>query len=317
VNRGDSFRNRKTTRSSATSTSSASVENLVGSPPNQHDLSSSRASFSNMQQQQQNSHPHGHHPPFRVLMLGASGVGKTALTAQFMTSEYLNAYEASLDENSCDRSVSVLLDGEESELIFIDHPSGEISVENCMSTYSPHAYVVVFSVVNTDSIREAEDMLHFLWRSDVVSTHAVILVANKIDLVRSRVISTQDGKSLAVSFDCKYIETSSGIQHNVDELLVGILKQIRLKMSNPEQARSLFRKRSSRKKRTNSTSWQRNASSSSSGSGGAGGAGAGVGGLLPKTTSRSTSLKMRGLLGRVWCADYSNKSRSCEDLHVL
>ena len=34
--------------------------------------------------------------PFRVLMLGASGVGKTALTAQFMTSEYLNTYEASL-----------------------------------------------------------------------------------------------------------------------------------------------------------------------------------------------------------------------------
>ena len=29
-------------------------------------------------------------------MLGASGVGKTALTAQFMTSEYLNTYEASL-----------------------------------------------------------------------------------------------------------------------------------------------------------------------------------------------------------------------------
>lgn len=29
-------------------------------------------------------------------MLGTSGVGKTALTAQFMTSEYLNTYEASL-----------------------------------------------------------------------------------------------------------------------------------------------------------------------------------------------------------------------------
>jgi len=46
--------------------------------------------------QQQNAPPDGQHPPFRVLMLGASGVGKTALTAQFMTSEYLNAYEASL-----------------------------------------------------------------------------------------------------------------------------------------------------------------------------------------------------------------------------
>lgn len=35
-----------------------------------------------------------------------------------------------------------------------------------------------------------------------------------------------DGKSLAASRDVKFIETSSGIQHNVDELLVGVLKQV-------------------------------------------------------------------------------------------
>ena len=32
------------------------------------------------------------------------------------------------DDDSCTRSVSVLLDGEESELVFIDHPHSEISV---------------------------------------------------------------------------------------------------------------------------------------------------------------------------------------------
>lgn len=35
-----------------------------------------------------------------------------------------------------------------------------------------------------------------------------------------------EGKQLAASRDVKFIETSSGIQHNVDELLVGILKQV-------------------------------------------------------------------------------------------
>lgn len=35
-----------------------------------------------------------------------------------------------------------------------------------------------------------------------------------------------EGKTLAASRDAKFIETSSGIQHNVDELLVGILKQV-------------------------------------------------------------------------------------------
>lgn len=33
---------------------------------------------------------------YRVVLLGDSGVGKTALVSQFMTSEYMNTYDASL-----------------------------------------------------------------------------------------------------------------------------------------------------------------------------------------------------------------------------
>lgn len=52
---------------------------------------------------------------------------------------------------------------------------------------------------------------------------------------------------MATAYDCKFIETSVGINHNVDELLVGLLTQIRLKLENPEKSRDLFRKRSSRR----------------------------------------------------------------------
>lgn len=37
-------------------------------------------------------------PKYRVVLLGDSGVGKTALVSQFMTSEYMNTYDASLGE---------------------------------------------------------------------------------------------------------------------------------------------------------------------------------------------------------------------------
>ena len=35
---------------------------------------------------------------------------------------------------------------------------------------------------------------------------------------------------MAVSHDCKYVEVSAALDHNMDTLLVGIVKQIRLKM---------------------------------------------------------------------------------------
>lgn len=48
-----------------------------------------------------------------------------------------------------------------------------------------------------------------------------------------------EGKAMATAYDCKFIETSVGINHNVDELLVGLLSQIRLKLENPEKSRYL------------------------------------------------------------------------------
>lgn len=36
------------------------------------------------------------------------------------------------------------------------------------------------------------------------------------------------GRKLANTCGCKFIETSSGLDHNVDELLVGILAQLQL-----------------------------------------------------------------------------------------
>lgn len=47
--------------------------------------------------------------------------------------------------------------------------------------------------MDVESVRSAEETLHFLWRHTSASPTppVVILVANKIDLVRSRVVSPQ------------------------------------------------------------------------------------------------------------------------------
>lgn len=98
---------------------------------------------------------------------------------------------------------------------------------------------------------------------------------------------------MATAYDCKFIETSVGINHNVDELLVGILTQIRLKLDNPPEpvlAREHF---SCRRKRSKSP-----------------------GGFRKLRGNRtSTSLKVKGLLSKVWQRD--SKSKSCQNLHVL
>ena len=97
-----------------------------------------------------------------------------------------------------------------------------------------------------------------------------------------------EGKALACAHDCKFIETSSGIQHNVDELLVGILKQCRLceeKTRNKEMKRNNSLKKNNRRKS-----------------------------IYSSKTSLSLHLA-KEILGKL-CLQ-SSKSKSCENLHVL
>ena len=53
--------------------------------------------------------------------------------------------------------------------------------------------------------------------------------------VNRRLKCFPEGRSLAISHDCKYVEVSAALDHNVDTLLVGIVKQIRLKMTVEKQ----------------------------------------------------------------------------------
>ncbi|KAF6202914.1 hypothetical protein GE061_003321 [Apolygus lucorum] len=148
-----------------------------------------------------------------------------------------------LDEPS-QLSVHVMLNGEESELKFITeaevhHSLRDATFHGLCSSQSleqsdgddgpADLYLIVYSCVDKASFQKAEEYIGRLHHNPLSRNKPMILVANKIDLARSRAVSVQDGRCLACTYGAKFIEVSVGINHNVDELLVGILTQIRLK----------------------------------------------------------------------------------------
>ena len=58
-----------------------------------------------------------------------------------------------------------------------------------MATYMPDAMIIIYSVVDPDSLNSAKEMLQYLWKTGSATTKAVILVGNKSDLVRTRAVS--------------------------------------------------------------------------------------------------------------------------------
>ncbi|XP_063701575.1 GTP-binding protein REM 1 isoform X2 [Culicoides brevitarsis] len=199
VNRGDSFRRRRS-------------------------RSNSLAPVSPMQAVEDLMVPSGPEETFKVLMLGGSEVGKAALLAQFKTSECINAYDEGGRDSPGLQNISIILNGIESELQFVKE-----TLDSREELESADAFLVVYSVVDKPSFQKAEQIIMALTDMDLSRTRPIILVANKIDLARSRAISSQDGRCLACTHRTKFIEVSVGINHNVDELLAGTLTQIRLK----------------------------------------------------------------------------------------
>ena len=77
--------------------------------------------------------------------------------------------------------MTVQLEEQESELVFCKGSKvDETLMEDC------HCILVVFSVTDLDSLREAETLLQTLWQSGHLNTKSVIVVGNKIDLARAR-----------------------------------------------------------------------------------------------------------------------------------
>ena len=81
------------------------------------------------------------------------------------------------------------------------------------------------NITITDSIKT---VLSYLSDNSCLSGKSVILVGNKSDLARTREIDPGEGCDLAMRFSTKYIETSPGMGHMIDELLVGIVMQCRM-----------------------------------------------------------------------------------------
>ncbi|KAE9543061.1 hypothetical protein AGLY_002972 [Aphis glycines] len=65
---------------------------------------------------------------YKVALLGAPGVGKTTISVQFSTSDYICVYDTSIDEDCACRTIRVMINGQEAELTIIDIPYIEMSV---------------------------------------------------------------------------------------------------------------------------------------------------------------------------------------------
>ncbi|RWS28661.1 RAS related protein-like protein [Leptotrombidium deliense] len=173
----------------------------------------------------------------RFLVVGVADCGKSSLISQFHN--FLTAKrKARTEDNYVNNNSKISTNGNShnnnnGDTLVINFRE-MASLDSCLpkspiAMYQPDGYIIVYAVNDRTSFEGAKTSIDEIFKWDDVEQKPIILVANKTDLVRSRVVSKHEGRQLAINNNCKYIEISCAISHNVDFLLAGIRAQINLR----------------------------------------------------------------------------------------
>ncbi|XP_054415981.1 GTP-binding protein Rheb isoform X1 [Pongo abelii] len=174
----------------------------------------------------------------KIAILGYRSVGKSSLTIQFVEGQFVDSYDPTIEnrKRSCDKLLGSLslsgkdgfntehlfhccfipftklitVNGQEYHLQLVD-TAGQDEYSIFPQTYSIdiNGYILVYSVTSIKSF-EVIKVIHGKLLDMVGKVQIpIMLVGNKKDLHMERVISYEEGKALAESWNAAFLESSA------------------------------------------------------------------------------------------------------------
>ncbi|KAJ7723479.1 ras family-domain-containing protein [Mycena olivaceomarginata] len=151
---------------------------------------------------------------YKLVVVGGGGVGKSALTIQFIQEHFVDEYDPTIEDSYRKQCV---IDDEVALLDVLDTAGQEeygAMREQYMRT--GEGFLLEISTYHQQILRVKDQ-----------DAFPVIVVANKCDLEYERQVGMNEGRDLAKHFGCKFIETSAKQRINVDEAFSNLVREIR------------------------------------------------------------------------------------------
>jgi len=164
-------------------------------------------------------------PIYKVIMVGSGGVGKSALTLQYMYDEFVEDYEPTKADSYRKK---VQLDGEEVQIDILD-TAGQEDYAAIRDNYfrSGEGFLLVFSITEHESFDVLDEFREQILRVKNTEDIPLILVGNKSDLQDSRQVRQEEASDKASKWNKPYIETSAKTRENVDKAFFDLMREIK------------------------------------------------------------------------------------------
>lgn len=165
------------------------------------------------------------HLDYKVVVLGAGGVGKSALTVQFVQGVYIESYDPTIEDSY--RKVTEI-DQRPCTLEILDTAGVEqFTAMRELYIKNGQGFILVYSVTDKDSLKELIELREQIIRIKDNANVPMVLVANKSDLESERQVSPEMGVQVANSWGrTPFYESSAKLRLNVDQVFTDLVRQI-------------------------------------------------------------------------------------------
>mmetsp|Transcript_5727 Transcript_5727/g.10274 ORF Transcript_5727/g.10274 Transcript_5727/m.10274 type:complete len:207 (+) Transcript_5727:405-1025(+) len=161
---------------------------------------------------------------FKLLLIGDSGVGKSALLVRFSDNTFSESYISTIGVDFKIRTVKK--DGKNVKLQIWD-TAGQERFKTITSSYyrGAHGIIIVYDITNKSSFDNVSSWLREVGRFANENV-CMLLVGNKCDLVNDRAVERSTAEEFAEKEGMRYIETSAKNSLNVEEAFLAMISSI-------------------------------------------------------------------------------------------
>lgn len=162
---------------------------------------------------------------YKLVVVGGGGVGKSAITIQFIQSYFVTDYDPTIEDSYTKQCV---IDDVPAKLDILD-TAGQEEFSAMREQYmrSGEGFLLVFSVTDRASFDEMYKFHRQILRVKDRDEFPMLMVGNKADLEHQRIISQEEVQNVSRELRIPYIECSAKLRMNVDQSFHELVRIVR------------------------------------------------------------------------------------------
>eukprot|EP01086_Lenisia_limosa_P008480 TRINITY_DN2_c0_g3_i1.p1 TRINITY_DN2_c0_g3~~TRINITY_DN2_c0_g3_i1.p1 ORF type:complete len:187 (-),score=73.97 TRINITY_DN2_c0_g3_i1:103-663(-) len=162
---------------------------------------------------------------YKLVVVGGGGVGKSALTIQLIQNHFVDEYDPTIEDSY---RKQVIIDDETCLLDILD-TAGQEEYSAMRDQYmrTGEGFICVYSITSRSSFDEVTSFRDQIIRVKDCDKVPLVVVGNKCDLESERNVNAVEGRELAKTFGCPFLETSAKTRVNVEEAFYDLVREIR------------------------------------------------------------------------------------------